>query len=269
MIRTLRHRAERRLARAAYRRPLDIRELPSVVSFTFDDVPQSACTVGARIVEDAGGRATYYVSGAFAGAYLDDQFFTQDDLRRLHATGHEIGSHGFAHLDFQACGFSEMVADLDRNDAFFDECGLPHAAQFAFPFGSVSPQIKRYCADRFSSSRGVQSSTNCLTADRALLKAVQLYDCSMSDRQMDDLLDAARQPGSWLIFLSHGVSQREGIFDCTPQQLIYAARRARSLGLPMLTISQALRHFGASASPANSSIPAAFATNGGRGAALH
>jgi peptidoglycan/xylan/chitin deacetylase (PgdA/CDA1 family) len=243
------------LARAAYRRSLDIRALPSVVSFTFDDVPQSACTVGARIIEEAGGRATYYVCGAFAGACLDDQFFTQDDLRRLHAAGHEIGSHGFAHLDYQSCSFAEMVADLDRNDAFFDECGLPPATQFAFPFGSVNPRVKRYCAERFASSRGVQSIPNRQTVDPALLKAVHLYDCSMSEQLMNELLEAARDPGTWLIFLCHGVPDRQGMFGCSPSQLNHAVRRAQALGLPMLTISQALHHFGVPAMPAPPEYP--------------
>jgi peptidoglycan/xylan/chitin deacetylase (PgdA/CDA1 family) len=35
-----------------------------MVSFTFDDVPKSAATVGATILEEYGGRATFYVAGS-------------------------------------------------------------------------------------------------------------------------------------------------------------------------------------------------------------
>ena len=60
-------RIERRLARLFYQDPLDLRSAGSVVCFTFDDAPQSACIEGARIVEDCGGRATFYVCGGLEG----------------------------------------------------------------------------------------------------------------------------------------------------------------------------------------------------------
>ncbi|MCB8835211.1 polysaccharide deacetylase family protein, partial [Escherichia coli] len=38
-----------------------------VVSFTFDDVPDTALTNGARILEDHGVRGTFYIAGSLEG----------------------------------------------------------------------------------------------------------------------------------------------------------------------------------------------------------
>jgi peptidoglycan/xylan/chitin deacetylase (PgdA/CDA1 family) len=40
-----------------------------MVSFTFDDVPKSAATVGATILEEYGGRATFYVAGSLVSQW--------------------------------------------------------------------------------------------------------------------------------------------------------------------------------------------------------
>ena len=163
---------ERRLARVLFQDPVDLGAATSAVCFTFDDVPQSACVEGARIVEDCGGRATYYICGGLAGLDRGDRYFDIDDLHRLHASGHEIASHGFAHIDYQEHTVAEVVADLDRNDDYFARSGLPAPRHFAYPFGSVSPQVKRHCAARFITSRGVENRPNVGATDRALLKTV-------------------------------------------------------------------------------------------------
>jgi peptidoglycan/xylan/chitin deacetylase (PgdA/CDA1 family) len=39
-----------------------------MVSFTFDDIPKSAATIGAAILEEYDARGTFYVSGGLVGA---------------------------------------------------------------------------------------------------------------------------------------------------------------------------------------------------------
>src|SRR5258708_35453756 len=60
--------ASRFLARNVHTKTLALRNGQPLVTFTFDDVPASACHVGALIIERYGARGTYYVSGAGCGA---------------------------------------------------------------------------------------------------------------------------------------------------------------------------------------------------------
>src|ERR1700747_1049840 len=58
---------ERNCARAFFRRPVAIRTNRPLISFTFDDFPQSALFVGGAILKRFGLRGTYYVSLGLAG----------------------------------------------------------------------------------------------------------------------------------------------------------------------------------------------------------
>ena len=45
-----------------------LRNRTPMVSFTFDDLPKSAVTTGAEMLEAHGARGTFYVSGSLVGA---------------------------------------------------------------------------------------------------------------------------------------------------------------------------------------------------------
>src|SRR5580704_13039157 len=82
-----------------YRRPAALGNLGPIVTFTFDDFPRSALTVGGSILESFAARATYYVSMGLMDAenQLGPQF-SREDLHSLVERGHEVAIHGFDHL---------------------------------------------------------------------------------------------------------------------------------------------------------------------------
>lgn len=75
-------------------KPVLLRNVRSVVSFTFDDFPASAGKVGMQILHRYEVRATYYVSGGLEGG---NKLYTADELRMVMAHGHEIGCHTYDH----------------------------------------------------------------------------------------------------------------------------------------------------------------------------
>ena len=62
-------RVSNRLARHFRAAPLRLSGNAPMVSFTFDDVPKSAATVGAPMLEEYGGRATFYVAGSLVSQW--------------------------------------------------------------------------------------------------------------------------------------------------------------------------------------------------------
>ena len=78
-----------RLLRAA---PWQLIEVPTrepIVSFTFDDVPDSALRVGAAILEACGVRGTFYISGGLEGQVEPDRtLIDAAGCRELVARGH-------------------------------------------------------------------------------------------------------------------------------------------------------------------------------------
>ncbi|MGN6058499.1 MAG: polysaccharide deacetylase family protein [Sphingomicrobium sp.] len=235
----LKGKIERKVARMLGGRRLTLPRDRTVVSFTFDDVPRSACETGARILEAAGACGTYYVCGGLEDT-ASGTFFDTATLQRLHQGGHEIGSHGFAHLDYQSIPMMEVRADLARNDEYFAAAKLPTARTFAYPFGCLNSAVKQLCASRFDSSRGVESANNSRTVDLALVKAIRLYAQSISESSLSTEFEQAKRNGGWLVFMTHGVLDSPGEHDATPRLIETAVKLARACGFPMLTMAAAL-----------------------------
>src|SRR5260370_38291838 len=98
-------RVSHRLATHLSVEPFRLRNETPMVSFTFDDIPKSAATTGARILEDHNARGTFYVSGGLVGTTEQDWAAVDaQDIVALHRNGHEIGCHTFSHNP--ACGLN-------------------------------------------------------------------------------------------------------------------------------------------------------------------
>src|SRR5256885_10265168 len=64
-----------------------------MVTFTFDDLPKSAVTTGAKMLEAHGARATFYISGGEVGADTSDwETGNASDVIGLFRKWHDIGS---------------------------------------------------------------------------------------------------------------------------------------------------------------------------------
>ena len=62
------YKLSRFLARHIHTKTLPMRNERPLVTFTFDDVPASACSLGAPLLEQHGARGTFYVCGGGCGA---------------------------------------------------------------------------------------------------------------------------------------------------------------------------------------------------------
>lgn len=231
----------RRLARVLARDTIRLQEGIGSVAITFDDVPRSACDIGSHIVADNGGLATYYVSGSFEKNGEPERFHRAEDLIRLNAQGHEIGCHGFGHLNYQCLTQNAVSRDIEDNQEYFQSLGLPVAESFAYPYGCVSPAVKSWCSKYYKVSRGITAGINTGIVDTRLLKAVPLYSSSWSVQQSSQLLNQATENGGLVVFFTHGIETNPGPFDCTPDLLHQTLKLARNLNLEILPLSKALK----------------------------
>lgn len=242
-FKSLRHKVERRLARHLAAKRVRMRNKSAVVSFTFDDVPQSACREGRDILERHGCRGTYYVCGGTTDTVsVRGKMHSRGDLLSLLDRGHELGCHGYGHLDYQALTAEEIRADIFRNRAFFRELGCDASVlNFAYPFGCVSPAVKRLIGREFSSARGIRRDLNVLRADLALLNSPPLYQHLWKELSLAELIDRNARENGWLIFFTHGVVDQPDQFECTPSLLDFVVRKALASGARVVPVRQALQ----------------------------
>jgi peptidoglycan/xylan/chitin deacetylase (PgdA/CDA1 family) len=230
------------LARHTHTKTLTLRNSAPMVSFTFDDVPASACGVGAAILEQYGARGTFYVAGGSCGGISPGgRLAAPDQLAALAAHGHEIGCHTFAHPAVSAIAQHELVADLERNHRFLHGIdGAIATRNFAYPYGDFSFRTKRYLEARFDSCRSLLRGVNQDVADLGALKTCPLENASIDRQDVSDFIARTVSSNGWLIFSSHDVASPPSRFGVTPDLLAFAAKAARDAGCRLTTIAEAL-----------------------------
>jgi len=214
-----------------------------MVTFSFDDVPHNAATVGADMVEAAGGRATFYVSGGLLGGR--DTFWDNasgDDIVALASRGHELACHTYSHRRIYDLDPAALGADLARNRSCLESIApLATISNFAFPYGIGSLQSKRLLRHRFKSCRSIVPGINSGRTDLSFLKSVPLIDSAIDSAKVDALMDATAARNGWLIFYGHDVAAVPSAFGCSTQLLAHALGAANKRGIVVKSVAEALR----------------------------
>ena len=243
----LRARVSNRLARHFCIAPFQLSGTGPMVSFTFDDVPKTAATVGAPLVEEYGGRGTFFVSGSL----VDEPSahwagVGANEIIALHRNGHEIGCHTFSHLRAIDLDAAAMSGEVEKNRRYLRalDPSIP-LENFAYPYGQGSVLRKRQLGKAFRSSRGVVPGVNSGTIDLHYLRAVPLIDRHIDSAGIDRAFDEAAAKGGWLIFYGHDVETAPSPYGCSPSLLRHALEAASRRDVPILTVAEALQRAGA------------------------
>ena len=162
---------------------------------------------------------------------------SEADIVAAHAKGHEIGGHTYSHLDGMAVGPKRMLEDVARNQDALLAAGLPRAETFAYPYGEVTPVLKRRIEKTFALSRGIHNPQS-RSVDLGLAASARLYS-STTDTVLEQVLTAAREK-RWLILFGHDVRDNPSEFGCTPQELSRVIDAVADANLDVMNVRDAL-----------------------------
>lgn len=227
-----------------------LERLEPVVSFTFDDFPRTAWTIGGRILEDAGFRATYFVSAAFSpermhvempfGMLEGTNFYEMEDLCELREHDHEIGSHGFRHVRVPSQTRFDVEQSVIKNAEFLrNAIGSDLSLRsFAYPQGAVSPRTRKLLSQHFSSCRGTRRGINSGLIDLALLQAVVVDNQFDPKCELPALIEQVKRGKGWLIFCAHDIQEKPSRWGCTPDVFEEIVRQVRLARIEVAKIEQ-------------------------------
>ncbi len=213
-----------------------------IVSFTFDDFPRTALTVGGHILKSYGARGTYYTAISLMdnANHLGDQF-RREDLETLLCDGHELASHTFGHVSCRSVSSAKFREEVRKGRRALEQLvGQSNFGNFAFPFGEVTLDAKRTVGLDVASSRGIWGGFNGPIVDLNLLRANSLYGDDSRCLQVRELILENERRKSWLIFYSHDVCPTPSRYGCTPELLEFAVSFASQQGARLLTIAEAV-----------------------------
>ncbi len=246
MLRGFRHRLLRAAAGRLRTKTASMRNNAPLVSFTFDDVPDSAYLNGARILEDFGSRGTFYIAGGTCGKQEQHwRVILPEQVAALHAHGHEIGAHTFSHVNVQVLSARGMRTEIRKNEERLRQlCGDIRIENFAYPFGDLSLPRKLQLQRHYASCRGIYEGINAGRIDLGLLKVEPLYGRVADADPLASLLDNVVRQNGWLIFYTHDVAEAPSHIGCTPALLEAALRLVQELGIEVVTVGEGLKRIG-------------------------
>ena len=240
-------RVSHRLATHLSVEPFQLLNQTPMVSFTFDDIPKSAATTGARMLEDRGARGTFYISGGLVGTASPDWAGVDaEDIIALHRNGHEIGCHTFSHQ--RACDLDAESLDQEiaRNRRYLRSLDPSIKVEnFAYPFGYGSFARKGQLKAAFQSCRSIAPGVNSDTVDLQFLRAMPLIEQRIGRDEIERAFDEAQTYNGWLIFYTHDVAGRPSAYGCSPDLMNHALEAASRRKIAVLNMAEALRCAGA------------------------
>jgi peptidoglycan/xylan/chitin deacetylase (PgdA/CDA1 family) len=228
-------------------KPFSLRNRTPMVSFTFDDVPKSAATAGAAILEEHDALGTFYVIGSQVGTRSALwEMIDGEDIVALHRRGHEIACHTFSHR--RACDLDaeSLDAEIDRNQRYLQTLDASiRIENFAYPFGYGSFTRKHQLGTMFRSCRSIVPGINSGSIDLQFLRAMPLIDRRINRDGVERAFDEAQNNNGWLIFYTHDVADRPSPYGCSPALLREALDAAARRKIPVLNMAEALQCAGA------------------------
>ena len=242
---SIRGKLRRKLVRLYGRRPAPLAPVRPMISFTFDDAPQTSATSGAAIMEHHGARGTYLVCAALTGQPFTTGLLASDsDLIDLHRRGHEVGCHTFDHIDCGQMDESRIEQSLSSNSNALSRLGLPSPTAFAYPYGDVSPASKRAVSPHFYLARGLHPGLVSKGTDLLQAPALGLEGEHSLSSARKWMARAIRETG-WLILFTHSVSNQPGEFDISCHGFEALVREAAAQHFKFVTLSEGAKLIGA------------------------
>lgn len=226
-----------RLLEKINRRDFNLPQSGPIVSFTFDDFPQSALRIGGKILKDYGICGTYYASmGLMGQEYSTGNQFTAEDISNLIDEGHELGCHTYSHISCRT-SFKKFYADAIKGmEAVSEIIGKETLQSFSYPQGHVNFQSKQWIGKQFLSCRGIFPGVNKSPVDLNLLRANSLYTWEFDVESINRLFEENVQSNGWLIFYTHDISDTPSEYGCKPgefEKVVDLAVKKRNNILPV------------------------------------
>ncbi len=213
-----------------------------IVSFTFDDFPRSALTVGGAILRERGFAGTYYTSLGLMGKRTSTgEMFLREDLDELARQDHEAACHTFDHYDTWNTEPAEFEASIVRNQQAAKTL-LPRVrfTGFSYPISWPRPDTKRRVASHYDCARGCGQTFNAGVTDLNYLKAFFIEQSRENVDAIRRVIDANARSRGWLIFATHDVCDSPTRFGCTATLFEEVVNYSAKSGAVVLPVHAAL-----------------------------
>jgi len=215
------------------------------ISFTFDDVPNSAFLNAQPILDKHKFKATFYLALSFLD--LDDQnenLYSKEHITKCLSNGHELGCHTYNHIHFyQNSNLNFVENNIRTNRDKLNELGIQETFQnFSYPYGEQTKKSKKIVSKIFKTGRGIDHGVNRNKVDLHNLKAVKLYEYLHTIDEIYSILEDFDKFGGWLIFYTHDVQTDFSKYGCSPEYFEKIVQKCKNLNIDIKTIRGGIKN---------------------------
>lgn len=252
------HALDRAEERVLGLRPFERLEVPSpaALTITCDDGELKDLDI-ADVLERRGVRGTFAVSPDLIGR---PGFLDYEQLRGLHARGHEIAFHGTTHDPFTAFRDTAELAAICREGVRRLQAeGLGPVSTVIYPYGKHDRAVRTVMHELFHCGFTTWFGLNQGRTNRYAIRRVPFgaYTGKLpaTEAWYRQLIDDCVSGGGWLALMLHPAAEgHRSEHDAMLGRLI---DHARERGMPVRAASEHLAPAGAGRRPAPSTAPAA------------
>ncbi len=232
----------REASKLLFKKTLVVSAQRPLISFSFDDFPESALHNGGAILRHFGLNGTYYASlGLIGNDSESGRIFGRTDLKLICEQGHELGCHTFSHCHSGNTAtriFEEAI--IENSNALHTLLPGTEFRTFSYPISCPRPLTKLRASKHFMCCRAGGQTYNVGSTDLNNLAAFFLEKSRDAIRPVKDLIDQNQQARGWLIFATHDVSDNPSPYGCTPTFFEEVVRYAVDSGACILPVVGAL-----------------------------
>jgi peptidoglycan/xylan/chitin deacetylase (PgdA/CDA1 family) len=215
----------------------------AVITFTFDDIPNSAFTNGRRILNQYGYKGTYYVALGLTDKNREGgSYFDPACLKQIVDDGGELGCHTYNHIHLYTSGKKQIIDDLDANQKKINEYVPGYKFKnFSYPYGEQNFISKLITRKRYKSARSVKHGINTNITDLNNLKAVGLEEVLKLEEVYNEIEQAIKLKG-WLILFAHDIEPSHSLWGCTPEYFERVVKYCSDRKVKVLTVEKVLEN---------------------------
>ncbi len=206
-----------------------------MISVTFDDGFKNNFIEAVPILKKHGARATFYVSSGF----IDKPgFMSKNDLLEIQSLGNEVASHGDTHPNLVFSFNKRRREEIFESKKKLESFGL-EIKTFAYPYGWHNKKIRELVKSAgYKNARAFKPYRNFNTKDNDIF-ALSTYAIT-KDSQLEHIKNIIenRPDNTWIILTFHGIKEKPGFWDTTPDFLEEIILFIKTRNEKVLTISE-------------------------------
>jgi len=227
------------VAKTFMKSPVVLPEGFRAVTICFDDFPESAGVMGARILEESGARGTYHACFGLLGTENQGgRLAGADMIISLAQRGHEIGCHTYDHINCSFVPANDVAASCRKNIKAAYEYGLL-LNSFSYPQSGLTLTTKKIMRKNYQAARSGFWGINQKDVDAYCLKSFPLYETHVEKIRL--LIEAAERDGGWLILYTHDVSEAPSEHGISEKNFRDIVSLCASKNLPIMTMNEVLQ----------------------------